>query len=129
MVLKVAWITVTAALIGIFAKVFGHSSSAMYLTIISSVLTVNWFFGYASSYRTRKDLATMNFRNLNGSLNFEALMIFSQLQVLFLVLVFIFAYEQFKNMFIELKSLKMLAAQNDGEAWNETFQYGNPMII
>jgi hypothetical protein len=71
----------------------------------------------------------MNFRNLNGSLNFEALMIFSQLQVLFLVLVFIFAYEQFKNMFIELKSLKMLAAQNDGEAWNETFQYGNPMII
>ena len=92
MVLKVGWVTVAAALIGIFAKVFGHSASALHLTIISSVLCLNWFFGYASSYRTRKDLQTLNFRNLNGSLNFEALMIFCQLQVLILVCVFIFGY-------------------------------------
>ena len=76
--IKVGWITVAAALAGIFARVFGHSTNTMYLTILHAALCVNWFFGYVASYRTRKDLANVHFRNLNGSLNFEALMVFCQ---------------------------------------------------
>jgi hypothetical protein len=76
--IKVGWITVAAALVGIFARVFGHSATALYLTILHASLGVNWFFGYVASFRTRKDLANVHFRNLNGSPNFEALMVFCQ---------------------------------------------------
>lgn len=75
--IKVWSITMVAALVGIVARVVCHSSSAMHLTILSICLSLNWFCGFVASYRTRKDLANVHFRNLNGSNNFEALMIFS----------------------------------------------------
>lgn len=77
-----------------------------------------------SSYRTRKDLANVNFRNLNGSLNFEALMVFAQLQILILACTFIFGFSKIVNLIIEIKDLQMLG--HNAEEWELIFGSRSP---
>ena len=90
----------------------------MYLTILHACLCVNWFFGFVASFRTRKDLANVHFRNLNGSVNFEALMVFCQLQILVLVGCFIFGFSRIRSTFVEVRTMQILATKNEGEAWH-----------
>jgi hypothetical protein len=101
----VGWITFGAVVFGLLGRGIGQSVTATQLTFLSMGLCVNWFFGYVFSYRTRKDLANINFRNLNGCINFEALMVFAQLQILVLVGTFIFGFTKLVSLIIELKEL------------------------
>ena len=116
---QVGWVTGIAVIFGLIGFSAGHSHTALLLTIISICLCFNWLFGFIFSYRTRKDLANLNFRNLNGSLNFEALMGFAQLQILILVGTFIFAFSKFTSVIIEIRELSLLADKT--EEWELTF--------
>lgn len=116
---RVGWITCMAVLFGLLGVGAAKSNTALQLTFLSLFLGFCWFFGFVFSYRTRKDLANINFRNLNGSLNFEALMVFAQLQILILVGTFIFVFTKLTSVVIEIKELQLIADKT--EEWDLTY--------
>jgi hypothetical protein len=62
--------------LGIFARIFTRSTVALELSTLASILILNWFFGMLATNKTKKELANVQFRNLNGSFGFESLMAF-----------------------------------------------------
>lgn len=104
-----------AALVGIVGHISCKSSTALHLMILSMGLGALWIAGYIASYRTRKELVTVNFRNLNGSINFEALIVFCQLQILALAVTVIIGLQNVTNLLVELSYLQVLNGKNGGE--------------
>ena len=86
---------------------------------MSAILCVNYGLGFVAAYRTKKDLANVNFRNLNGSASFEALMAFCQLQIVFMLGSFIFGFTRIRAMMLEIKNMQALANKNEGSLWQE----------
>lgn len=100
--IRVGYVTVGCGAVGLFGRFFCHSQASMNLTFLSIALGLNWCFGFVASFRTRKQLANVNFRNLNEDFNFDLLMTFTHLQTLMLVGTFIVAYQGLSSWSIEL---------------------------
>jgi len=107
--------------LGIFARIFAHSTVALELSTLASILIMNWFFGMLATNKTKKELANVQFRNLNGSFGFECLMAFCQAQSALLIVIFIFIFSRVKYAIIEIKALEILSVTDEGTAWDEAF--------
>ena len=76
--------------VGILGRYFTKSPTLLNLSLVSLFLNLDWLFGFMLSNKVKKELNRIHFRNLNGGIAFELLMVYSQMQILITVGLFIY---------------------------------------
>ena len=82
--------------IGMAGRWVTDSSSLLNTSFLALALNVNWLFGFILSHRVKNECQRVQYANLNGQVGFELLILYSQIQILVLVLIFIYSLTQIR---------------------------------
>ena len=96
-------------LIGTVGRWLTLSQSLLHTSFLALALIVNWFFGFILSHRVRNELKRILHSDLNGQIGFELLMLYTMIQILFLVTIFLFILTTVNHLTIEIKEMGVLA--------------------
>ena len=62
--------------VGILGRYFTKSPTLLNLSMLSLFLNLDWLMGFMLSNKVKKELHRIHFRNLNGGIAFELLMVY-----------------------------------------------------
>ena len=108
-------------LIGTVGRWLTLSQSLLHTSFLALALIVNWFFGFILSHRVRNELKRILHSDLNGQIGFEMLMLYTMIQILFLVTIFLFILTTVNHLTIEIKEMGVLAQKENGDLWIDTY--------
>ena len=84
-------------------------------------LNLNWIIGFLLANKVKWLLDKISHTNLNGYASFECLMLFCQMQILLLVLSYLYILLVIRNILIELKEMDVLAAKDNGYDFDKQY--------
>ena len=84
-------------------------------------LNLNWVIGILLGNKVKKELLRVQYTNLNGQTGFDFLILYSQLQILLLIGIYLFCLASVREILIELKEMDLLSAKDDGLHWTRTY--------
>lgn len=114
-------LTLVVVGVGILGTYLSKSPHLQNMSFLALALNVNWFIGFLLSNKVKKELDRVQYSNLNGQVGFELLMLFCQLQVLLLIVIYLYSLLMVKEVVIELKEMDMLAMKENGQLWEKSY--------
>ena len=106
---------------GILGNYLCHSVQLHRLGFVSLGLNLNWIIGFLLANKVKWLLDKISHTNLNGYASFECLMLFCQMQILLLVLSYLYILLVIRNILIELKEMDVLAAKDNGYDFDKQY--------
>jgi len=100
--------------LGIFGTYLCKSVQLQRISFTALGLNLNWFVGFLLANKVKKELHRIQYSNMNGQIGFECLLFYSQVQIFFMIFIYIFALVMVKEVLIELKEMDVLALKDGG---------------
>ena len=107
--------------VGMLGKYFTKSQTLLTISIIALALNLNWVFGFMLSNKVKKELNRINYRNLNGGVAFELIMVYCQMQILLVVAIFVKLLYSCTVVLTEMRELESFFLKADGALWEKDF--------
>ena len=73
--------------------------------------------GFVIANKVKKETQRVQYSNMNGQVGFESLIIFCQMQIMFLIFIYLFSLVIVREILIELKEMDVLALKDNGQLW------------
>ena len=115
-------ISLVIVAIGILGTFLSKSSTLQNISFVALGLNLNWVIGILLGNKVKKELLRVQYTNLNGQTGFDLLILFSQLQILLLIGVYLFCLISVRDILIELKEMDLLSAKEDGILWERAYE-------
>lgn len=107
--------------IGLLGTYLCKSQQLHNISMVALGLNLNWLIGFLLANKVKKELERIIYSNMNGQTGFELLMFFTQMQILLLILIYIFSLFMVREILIELKEMDVLALKDGGQIWEREY--------
>ena len=90
------------------------------MSFIALGLSFNWIAGFIFVKKVKTQLLQVLYSQLNSLPSFEGLILFCNLQILWLVITYLFLIRSFNNIIVELKDMELLDGKGE-QLWEKTY--------